>query len=335
MITPQLLPPFPSGWYCLGLTRELPAGGLRALTFMGQDLVLFRTQSGAACAMEAYCPHLGAHLGYGGTVQGEAIRCPFHGFCYDTGGHCTFIPYGTKPPPKARARVWPVREVHGLILTYHDGENRAPQWDVPELDTRGWSSLLIKTWRLRGHPQETTENSVDIGHFSAIHGYTAVASLKELLTDGPYLNIKYTMTRPIGLPWGQAVRAEFEIHAYGLGYSLVEVYTPRFEIRTRLFVLATPTDGEHITLRVALCLQQDTRLSHVQPLLGLIPRSIINPIIARAAFSGFAHDVQQDFVIWQHKRYVQPPILADGDGPVGKYRQWAKQFYRSADVARV
>ncbi len=43
-------------------------------------------------------------------------------------------------------------------------------------------------------------------------------------------------------------------------------------------------------------------------------------------------DISQDFVIWQHKRYVQLPILAEGDGPVGKYRQWAKQFYRGAEV---
>ncbi len=43
-------------------------------------------------------------------------------------------------------------------------------------------------------------------------------------------------------------------------------------------------------------------------------------------------DISQDFVIWQHKRYVPPSMLAEGDGPVGKYRQWAEQFYRGADV---
>ena len=334
MITPQLLPPFPNGWYCLGLSRELQAGGLRTLNFMGQELILFRTQPGEVCVMDAYCPHLGAHLGYGGTIQGEVVRCPFHGFCYDTQGNCTFVPYGTKAPPKARARVWPVREAHGLILAYYDAEGQAPQWRVPDVDTAGWSQLIVKTWSLRGHPQETTENSVDTGHFSAIHGYTSVAMMKALESDGPYLNIRYAADRPAGL-FGQTVRAEFGIHVYGLGYSLVEAFVPRFEIRSRLFVLATPTDGEHITLRVALSLCQATRPGRIHPLLGLAPPSIINPLIARAAFAGFVHDVQQDFVIWQHKRYVQPPILAQGDGPVGKYRQWAKQFYGGADAARV
>jgi len=40
-------------------------------------------------------------------------------------------------------------------------------------------------------------------------------------------------------------------------------------------------------------------------------------------------------VVWQHKRYVQPPILAEGDGPAGKYRQWARQFYRGAEQALI
>ena len=334
MATAQLLPPFPNGWYCLAFSRELDAGGLRPLHFMGQELVLFRTAAGQTCAMEAYCPHLGAHLGYGGAVQGEVVRCPFHGFCYDTQGNCTFIPYGTKVPPKAKARVWPVREAHGLNLAYHDADGQAPRWEVPNLALDGWSPLLSKTWRLRGHPQETTENSVDLGHFSAIHGYTSVASLKGLFSDGPYLNLRYAMSRPGGL-LGRPVRAEFEIHVYGLGYSLVEVVVPQYDLRSRLFVLATPIDGEQICLRVALSLHQATRPGRLHPLLGVAPRALVNPLLARAVFAGFVHDVQQDFVIWEHKRYVQPPILAEGDGPVGKYRQWAKQFYCSADAARV
>lgn len=56
--------------------------------------------------MDAYCPHLGAHLGIGGTVEGETLRCPFHAFRFDTGGVCVATGYGTKPPPTARARVW-------------------------------------------------------------------------------------------------------------------------------------------------------------------------------------------------------------------------------------
>ncbi|WP_425436809.1 Rieske 2Fe-2S domain-containing protein [Mycobacterium rhizamassiliense] len=41
---------------------------------------MYRTKSGLARAIEAYCPHLGAHLGHGGKVLGDELHCPFHAF---------------------------------------------------------------------------------------------------------------------------------------------------------------------------------------------------------------------------------------------------------------
>lgn len=329
MNTAPLLPPFPAGWYAVALSREVPIGAVQPLKFMGQDVVLFRTRSGVPCLVDAYCPHLGAHFGYGGRVDGECLQCPFHGFRFDTQGRCVDTPYGTKVPPKANARLWPLIEVHGLLLAYSGSPDHPPAWTVPALDTRGWSGLYAKRWQFRGHPQETTENSVDIGHFGTIHHYTHVDMLKEFRTDGPYLTVKYAMTRDRAV-LGRPVRAEFEIHAYGLGYSLVEVSVPQFGARSRLFVLATPLDGETLTLRVALSHDQNSALPTGSPL-AVVPRTILNALMARSTFNGFVHDVSQDFNIWQHKRYVQPPILAEGDGPVGKFRQWAKQFYRGAE----
>jgi len=329
-----LLPPFPDGWYTLLLSRELPPGAVRALTFMGQDIVVFRTQSGDVCAADAYCPHLGAHLGYGGRVIDECIRCPFHGFRFDARGECTFIPYGTKPPPLAKLRTLPVREHHGFVIAHYDGEGRGPAWEVPPLDESGWGELIVKEWRLRGHPQETTENSVDIGHFTEIHGYSGVEVLKEAVTEGPYLTARYAMVRPAPFI-RRPIRSEFDVHVYGLGYSRVEVEVEQYGLRARLFVMPTPVDGEQIVLRVALSLHPDVDPARVSPALAVVPRPLARALVARFIFSGFTHDVQQDFDIWKHKRYVQPPILAAGDGPVGRYRQWAKQFYTAADVVRV
>jgi phenylpropionate dioxygenase-like ring-hydroxylating dioxygenase large terminal subunit len=330
----NLLPPFPNGWYAVNLSRALPIGGVRPLQFMGEEVVLFRTQGGEPCLVDAYCPHLGAHLGYGGAVVDETIRCPFHGFCYDTNGRCVSTPYGSHIPPKAVAHTYPLKECHGLILAYHHANGEAPSWAPPTLEVAGWSSLLSQEWTLRGHPQETTENSVDVGHFSQIHGYTAVEMLQELVTEGPYLNVRYAMSRN-GAFFGRPVRAEFEIHAYGLGYSLVELTVPTYELHSRLFVLATPIDRQQIRLRVAVQLRQDNRPARIHPLLALAPPSWVNRLLARQTFNGLVRDVQQDFMIWQHKRYVQPPILAAGDGPVGKFRIWARQFYPEAERVHV
>ena len=65
--------------------------------FMGEDVVIYRTAGGVLRVVEPYCPHLGAHLGYGGKVQGEELVCPFHHFRFDASGACAATSYGTAP----------------------------------------------------------------------------------------------------------------------------------------------------------------------------------------------------------------------------------------------
>src|SRR5437868_1938506 len=175
MSSMSVLPPFPSGWYVFAFSSELPKGGLLSRRFLGQDVIVFRTRSGRACATDAYCPHLGAHFGYGGKVEGELLRCPFHGFRFDTRGACVSTGYGTKPPPTARLRTWSLREVHGMLLVYYGSGDSAPTWEVPELGTRDWTPIVAESFPLTDHPQETTENSVDVGHFAFVHKYRNVA----------------------------------------------------------------------------------------------------------------------------------------------------------------
>jgi hypothetical protein len=67
--------------------------------------------------------------------------------------------------------------------------------------------------------------------------------------------------------------------------------------------------------------------STIHPLLSVVPRKWFNHILSRQAFKGYANDVSQDFKIWQNKIYIDPPVLAKGDGPVAQYRIWSQQFY--------
>ena len=63
--------PIPSGWFVLGYSDELAPGQVEAIHYFGRDLVLFRTEAGEAAVFDAFCPHLGAHLGHGG----RAVEC--------------------------------------------------------------------------------------------------------------------------------------------------------------------------------------------------------------------------------------------------------------------
>ena len=112
---PETIVAPPSGEGHLACSHELGPDGVLPLRHDGRDLVLYRTASGKATLLDAHCPHLGAHMGFGGKVVGDALRCPFHGWCFDEGGQCVAIPYSPRIPAAARVGAWSVIEQDGAI----------------------------------------------------------------------------------------------------------------------------------------------------------------------------------------------------------------------------
>jgi len=304
----------PSGWFVVAASDELAPGQIIGTRYFGRDLVLYRTASGQAVLSDAHCPHMGAHL-EAGCVEGETLRCPFHGFQYDVDGSCVATPYGKGLPRRARLNTWLVREQSGLVLAWHDADDKPPEWSVPELSLDSWSGLLLRRYEVATHPQETSENSIDFGHFTSVHNFHHAEMTREVTTEGPLLRSAYAIDATlgvIGLP-KQSVRADFDVEVWGLGYSLVNLTLKAFGLRGRLFVLPVPIDEEHIHLRLA------GMVNHHSRLLG----AVLRQIVVRA----FWAEVEEDIPVWTTKKYVHPPALAPGDGPVALYRRWAQQFY--------
>ena len=75
--------PIPASWYALTYSDELKTGEVLPVRLLNQQLVVFRDESGRAAVLDAFCPHLGAHFGHGGSVAGSRIRCPFHAWEFD------------------------------------------------------------------------------------------------------------------------------------------------------------------------------------------------------------------------------------------------------------
>ncbi|MDG1330860.1 MAG: Rieske 2Fe-2S domain-containing protein [Crocinitomicaceae bacterium] len=333
----QVLPPFPNGWFTIELSGNLKKGQLLAREFCGQEVIIFRTESGKAVVMEAYCPHMGAHFAHGGKVEGEDVMCPFHGFCFNEKGDCTKTGYGTQPPLHAKTRVWHVKEQNGVILAYHHEDPTAePSWDIEPFDEEGWSEPRFHEWTLNSNPQEITENSVDFGHFGLVHGYGDVKSINELKLDGPMLNAKYGMSRVASFTGigGKTIHVEFEIFQHGLGYAIVEARAVEYDMVSRHYVMPTPINGTDIFLRIGVSVNKIIHPTKIHPLLGVIPKKILFPLIKNGYYKGYVSDVHDDFKIWKNKKYVDPPLLAAGDGPVMIYRKWAAQFHPDSWVNR-
>lgn len=203
-----------------------------------------------------------------------------------------------------------------MIFAWHAPAGGPPAWSLPHRDPAGFTRYRSHCWRgVRTHPQETTENSVDLAHFSALHGFAGVEVHREARTDGPCLDAAYSIRRFLvpGLH-RPTMRIDFQLEAWGLGYSLVEAVVPAFGVTSRHLVLSTPTDEEHIDLRIGWAIERT----------GLGP--LADALVLAGIRAIYVHEVGSDVEIWENKRYLPKPVVVQGDGPIHLYRKWARQF---------
>lgn len=316
-------PRYPDGWFQVAYSEELPPGGVMPLRYFGKDLVLFRPEASegaprpAPQLIDAHCSHMGAHLGHGGKVIGDSVRCPFHAWQFDGTGRCTAIPYAQKIPPKARVGAWEVREVNGLIMAWHHGAGEAPSWEVPlvpEHNNDEWTPYETRRWRVRTHNQEMAENAVDLAHFYYLHG-TQEMPTTSAETDGHIMHVlsSIMMKTPMGKTSGTV-----EVHAYGFGFTLTRF---RGIVETLLVSSATTIDDDYVDVRFSFTLK---KLAHKD----------VTATVGKAYIAEIERQLNQDIPIWENKIYVHPPLLVDGDGPIGLYRKWCRQFYSEPGEVR-
>jgi phenylpropionate dioxygenase-like ring-hydroxylating dioxygenase large terminal subunit len=227
----------PKGWYAVALSSEVAPGVVLPISCAGQDLVVFRTDNGVLSVLDAYCAHHGAHLGYGGKVDGECLRCPFHNWAYGTDGNCVDIPYTKKIPPRARTRRYPAVERNGAILTWFAEDGSAPDFEIPEFPHEGWSTPTWFELVLPLHIQEIAENGIDIAHFSPIHRSTRAEATVLDPKGVPFhfwLKTAYEGDG-IGVP-GTHVNVATEWRYYGLGLFLA---SPQLKTSKRRFAMSS------------------------------------------------------------------------------------------------
>lgn len=324
--------PFPEGWYFITTRQAVQKAKLIQKTWMGENVVIWCDDNGSVCVAESVCPHLGSDLGpaAGGCIRDGRLICPFHGYEFDTTGQCVATPFA--PPPKtAKLRVFETQEVLGLIFAWWGIDGRAPQWSLPEdmPDQAGWSDFEINTLRFPGHPQETTENSVDLAHLRYVHGYDNVRPVEEFAVDGPRLEARFdfrrvrTIAKFVNLTFNVSAKANI----FGLGYSFVEIHENSIGMDMRLWVLATPVDGTLIDMSLVSQVREIRKPGRLIIGLGFLPVGLRAPLINKFMASQQKEDVRQDVIIWSRKQYVSRPRLCRSDGKIMPFRYYCAQFY--------
>jgi 5,5'-dehydrodivanillate O-demethylase len=157
-------------WYPIARTPELIDEPVLAVTLLGENLALFRSDSGKLGLVAQRCPHRGASLAYG-MPEEEGIRCAYHGWCFDRTGQCIDQPAEPADSTfKDRIQVpaYPVQELGGFVWAYLGPQPvpLLPRWDVLVRDDLDRS---IGVTHLPINFLQAMENSMDPIHFEWLH----------------------------------------------------------------------------------------------------------------------------------------------------------------------
>jgi phenylpropionate dioxygenase-like ring-hydroxylating dioxygenase large terminal subunit len=324
---------YPTGWFQIGWSDELSPGEVRPITYFDDEMVLVRSASGVPAVFGAFCPHMGAHLGYGGVVEGECVRCPYHGWAFDAQGNNTEIPYDKQPNKVQKLVTHHVVERNGMIYLWHSDVGQEPYWQPPqitEFDSPDFrtSPLLRKLHpTVRVQPQLMWENQTDAAHQQWVHKGSEPTKLYVFEADEePHVfhtkgeiiigaKQDKTWLSPEGSYW-----AELHTWTYGLGFAFARFVAQDDSVHG---VAVTPIDHETCDLfSTVACKASDFDQETGEP-----------GTMALKRFKFEVRQTERDIVIWEHQQYVErAPFSPFEARQMNALRRWSRQFYPDAKV---
>jgi len=239
-------------WHPVAAASELTAERpLKRIKILGEELVLYRNEAGGYGLLGEHCSHRGTSLAYG-FVEGENLRCPYHGWLYNAGGRCVeqpFEPAQSMMRYTLRHPAYPVEKLGGLLFAYMGPPEKKPllpRWDILVWE-HGTRKLQIRQ-TLSCNWLQAEENTADFVHTFFLHGWL---SRERGLTD----QIGF-FTRPFArygfqpCPWGILKSWEYEGERAGLGWGNLVLF-PNMLRQTD--VMSTmhwrvPIDDSHTTI---------------------------------------------------------------------------------------
>jgi 5,5'-dehydrodivanillate O-demethylase len=184
-------------WHPVFHAADLSPGQALPLRILGEDFTLFRGATGTPFVIAAACPHRAMPL-HAGWVEGDEIRCFYHGWKFDGAGQCTEQP-AERPPfcQKIRTPAYPTREYLGLIFAYLGEDDPPPFTRYPSFEGEKYI-LNHDSYTRACHFFNNLENGGDISHIAFAHGDASVAW--DETSDGPTIYADESA-------WGATIRA--------------------------------------------------------------------------------------------------------------------------------
>jgi renierapurpurin 18,18'-hydroxylase len=197
----------PDHWYPVAWSRELRGGKTIATSFAGEPIVLARPKNSSIFALEDRCAHRQVPLSQG-VLDGENLRCCYHGWSYDACGRCVDVPYLGKGKLPNGVRSYPVCECDGMIFVWPGASPaRTPPQSLGAANDSAYRTRRFGKV-VACHYTFMHENLMDMNH-QFLHRRTTGKVVPRYLTrrkGTDWIEVDYTFSRPDkNAPMGEKV----------------------------------------------------------------------------------------------------------------------------------
>ena len=334
---------FIEGWYFLCYSEDLKIKQIKTIPAFEKEIVVFRGKNQKVFAVSPYCPHLGAHLGHGGKVVENSIRCPFHYWKFNGNGKCVEIPYSDKIPKKACLKKYQVIEKNNNIYFFYNQEKKVTETlnsPLQEKEQKNKKRLLLtmhslpdvekefgisvkknktkkKYWQMKANMLDLMENSLDNAHFNYVHKL-----------DIPMTNL---LSSHYQIPF--IIEQNYEAKFLGLVPKLTfHLYSPSIS------VLKIEIGNNIIIVDGGILIVNKRKIIHYMRFYSLFKENIsifqkfFAKVISYFVIKEAQKQYREDLPIWKNKVHLEKPILCNDDGQIAKIRRWYKLFYKSKEL---
>ena len=175
-----------NAWYVAGWLPEFAPGAIHARTIIDQPIALYRTADGGLTALEDRCCHRFAPLSMG-RLEGDDLRCMYHGLKFAPDGRCIEIPGQKLIPQSACVRRYPVAVRGAWVWVWMGDAAAADPAAIPPslaLDDRGYR---LKAGHLdyAAHYLLIDDNLLDLSHLSFAHEKTLGLDMPQWADERP------------------------------------------------------------------------------------------------------------------------------------------------------
>ena len=160
-------------WYIAGWSDEFPAGTPHTRTIIDSDIVLYRKTDKSLVAFQRRCPHRWAPLDMG-RIEGDDLRCMYHGLKFNADGACVAIPGQQKIPANLRLQSYPLVERHRFVWIWLGAQDLADPDLIPDLDMLDAPDFRVRHGQIDYAADQALicDNLLDLSHVNFVHERT-------------------------------------------------------------------------------------------------------------------------------------------------------------------